>query len=307
MNTAGGNSNLRPFSAAEARAAGWTSHRLRSANYRRIFHGIYAPAKLPDSPELRARSALLLAPLGSHVSHSTAARVWGIPVPACSTEHITVRRKKDRRRTGGITFHVLPQARSVTQRNVRLSTPEQTFVDMACTLELVDLVVAGDGIVSAGLASLDRLRDYAAQWSGHGAMKARQGAELVRAQVESPMETRMRLLLAFAGFPELRVNATVVGSDGRNRRLDLSADSVKLAIEYDGRHHIDREPQWEADLRRREQLEQDGWRVIIVTAKDLYRSPGELLDRIHAAALSLGLPGTPRDLRPQWRSHFAGR
>lgn len=83
----------------------------------------------------------------------------------------------------------------------------------------------------------------------------------------------MRLALIDAGLPEPLVNIAVYdASGGWVARPDLAWPEVKTAVEYDGAHHRD-QPQWVRDLRRRECLEDAGWRVLVATAHDLGSLP----------------------------------
>jgi hypothetical protein len=79
---------------------------------------------------------------------------------------------------------------------------------------------------------------------------------LVRERVDSPMESRLRMLIVLAGLPEPRVNVTYGEEDGLVlRRYDLSWPEVRVIVEYDGRHHVERVEQWESDLERREAID----------------------------------------------------
>ena len=89
---------------------------------------------------------------------------------------------------------------------MRLSSPEQTFVDVASLVPLVDLVVVGDHLVRHGLVTLDRRRDLCAASNQPGATAARATVSSVRERVDSPMETRLRMLIVLAALPEPRVN-----------------------------------------------------------------------------------------------------
>jgi very-short-patch-repair endonuclease len=53
--------------------------------------------------------------------------------------------------------------------------------------------------------------------------------------------------------------------------------ALKLIIEYDGRQHAMNSAQWQRDLKRREELDALGWRIIVVTAADLYDAPSKCL------------------------------
>lgn len=76
--------------------------------------------------------------------------------------------------------------------------------------------------------------------------------------------------------------------------------------EYDGRQHIERVDNWESDLDRREGIDDDGWRIIVVTSRGIYREPGRTVQRIWRVLRSRRLPGMPARPRDAWRPHFPG-
>jgi hypothetical protein len=85
------------------------------------------------------------------------------------------------------------------------------------------------------------------------------------------METRMRLLIVLAGLPEPQVNFILRVANGKWRwRFDLCYPEYKLINEYDGRHHAFDTEQWMHDLERREWLDQDGWRIVVVVSEELH-------------------------------------
>jgi hypothetical protein len=107
----------------------------------------------------------------------------------------------------------------------------------------------------------------------------------MRDGVDSPMETRLRLLIVFAGMPEPTVNVIVRGEDGSWRmRFDLCYLDQRLIVEYDGRKHADSTEQWERDIYRREELDQMDYRLLIVTSRGVYSEPQRTLERVRDAA-----------------------
>ncbi len=116
------------------------------------------------------------------------------------------------------------------------------------------------------------------------------------------METRLRLLIVHAGLPEPAINRDVIGRHGGwLARPDLSYPDWKIAIEYDGdRHRVDSR-QWRRDIARRENLEADGWIVLVITAVDVYQRPAPTLMRIVSALDRRGCPDLPRRLGDDWR------
>lgn len=298
----------RPFSRAEALAQGVAPDELRGPRFRSLLRGVYVAADVPITAEIRAQAALVPFGPGSRVSHATAARLYGIPVSLDPAEHVTVARQQDRRRRGGLRCHVGDA--DVPTRVVDslvASAPEQVFVELAGDLPLVELVVAGDFLVRRGLKRR-RLTDHCAGATGRGAAQARAAAAFVRERVDSPMESRLRMLIVLAGLPEPEVNLTYGDEHGLAlRRYDLSWPAARVVVEYDGRHHIERIEHWESDLARREQIDDDGWRTLVVVSKDVYRTPHVTLDRIHRVLRARRLPGVPRALRDDWSRHFPGR
>ena len=88
------------------------------------------------------------------------------------------------------------------------------------------------------------------------------------------METRLRMLLVLAGLPEPQVNircATSMAS--RSVATTWCWPDVRVIVEYDGRHHVEREESWEADLDRRETIDDSDWRILVVTSRGVYREP----------------------------------
>ena len=94
----------------------------------------------------------------------------------------------------------------------------------------------------------------------------------------------MRLLMVLGGLPEPQVNYILRELNGDwSQRLDLCYPELKLIVEYDGRHHSEVRANWLKDIKRREALERDGWRVVIVTAEGLYDEPLDTLQRVRLA------------------------
>ncbi|KRA29674.1 MULTISPECIES: DUF559 domain-containing protein [unclassified Nocardioides] len=253
---------------------------------------------------LLARAALLPFGDAARGSHSTAARAWRLPVPIDPDEHVTVPTAAERRSRAGVRCHVDPDGRSVVVDGIRVSALPETFVELAQKLPLVDLVVVGDAMVRR-MIGLDELRRHCADASGPGAAQARAALAFVRSRVDSPMETRLRMLIVLAGLPEPQVNLTVGDPlTMARRKYDLSWPEVRLVVEYDGRQHVDRVDQWESDLERREAIDDDGWRIIVVVARGIYARPDQTLSRIHRLLVERGHPDVPRRMSEAWRAHF---
>ena len=299
----------RPFTRADAVAAGVSPAMLRGSRFRRVFRGVYVCRDLPDSPLLELDAALLVLPAKAAGSHLSAAAVFGLPVRRFDRVHVVVRRGWLESRIDGICVHEARRAREIVgHRGYRVTSPARTFVDLADLLALVDLVVVGDAIVRLGLCSPERLCAEAATARTRRSLLARRAAVLVRPRVDSPMESRLRLLLVLAGLPEPRTNVDVRADDGLwLARPDLSYPELRIAIEYDGRHQLLDDEQWAHDIGRKEALDRRGWRVIVVTARDLNREPDSTIRRVLDVLHERGHPSAPLHPGAGWRAHFAAR
>ncbi len=298
-----------PFNRAEARSAGISGKQLRSGRYQRLFYDLYVSAEIAVTPALRARAVLKVCPTGSQVSHSTAAELWGAIVPSQPLTHLSCPQPGGRTERTGVSCHRLSAHAGVVKfRGLRVSSPEQTFIDLACGLPLVDLVVLGDSLVRAKRTTVDRLLSAVSAWRGWGSRPAQRAVRFVREGVDSPIESRLRMLIVLAGLPEPQVNRIIWDDSGNwEKRFDLCYPDLMLVIEYDGRQHAQSDDQWGRDLDRREDLDGDGWRLIVVRSKGIYVEPQRTLDRIADAMRSRGATNVPPRLRDEWRSHFPAR
>lgn len=281
-----------PFRRADARAAGVADKILRTTAYQRLFHDTYLCSSVPVTTAVRAAAALSrIGEPGAYASHHTAAELWGIPVPEDGLVHVTAPRGERRNRCRGVITHQpLEQAECVTVRNgVRVSTPEQVFCELAAAgVGLVDLVVAGDAMLKAKRATQKALKRAVEGMTGCGVRLARRALGYLRTGVDSPMESRLRMLLVLAGFPEPQVNVILRDVDGEwSRRFDLCYRALKLIIEYDGDQHGDLENR-DSDHHRREELERLGYTIVSVTSLGIYRDPAKTLRRVGDALRRAG-------------------
>ncbi|MET0692856.1 MAG: hypothetical protein ABWY56_02940, partial [Propionibacteriaceae bacterium] len=236
-----------PFTRREALAAGIPVDQLAGPRYHKLFHGLYLAASVKITVAERAKAALKISPVGSFVSHHTAVSLWGGWTPDTPDTHISVPHDLPRSRRQGIRLHrASSPVPPITYRGLLVSPPMQTFLEMAAAgSSLVDLVVLGDSLVKAKRFTPPELEETVASWVGAGGALARRAAHLVRDGVDSPTESRLRMLIVLAGLPEPEVNVIIRLAGGEwARRFDLSYPHLKLIIEYDGRQHAEDSQQW---------------------------------------------------------------
>lgn len=295
----------KPFTYREGRDAGISARTLQSAEFRQIAWGIYVHSRVTVDGLTEARAIKRALPDHAFVSHLTAARLWGAVVPHTPHLHASVPRGHHRSSRTHLVVHSSTRD-PVTFRGLRVTSGVDTFLDCATLLDLVDLVILGDGLVKKGRTTTERLVAACAAARGRGARRAREAAALVRSGVDSSMETRARLLRVLSGLPELETDIRFHDEQGiLLRRLDAGDRKTRTAVEYDGRHHIERKETWEADIGRREEFEDQHWRIVTLVSKDIFTTPGATVERLRRIFRERGIPpGRPRD---DWRRHFSER
>jgi len=102
-----------------------------------------------------------------------------------------------------------------------------------------------------------------------GIAQLRRVLDLAEPLAESPMETRLRLVLVLGGLPRPRAQVPLYDEGGRFLgRPDLYYPDHRLGIEYDGGTHRD---SLADDDRRQNRLLDAGHRLLRFTAQDINR------------------------------------
>jgi hypothetical protein len=287
------------FTLAEARAVGVSQKRTRADDLEIPFRGVRAVAGDEREVSRLVRGYAARMPAGHFFSHTTAAQLLGIPLPQRAALdaplHVsTVAPERAPRMTGvhGHTVSVRPDLWIVD--GLAVTSPVATWCDLAITLGLDDLIAAGDYLLGTlrPPATMIELTNAVDHRHGHrGTLRLRQALTWVRPRVESRQETRLRLLILRAGFPEPDTNVYLPLRPGRKRvRGDLVYLEYRVLLEYDGEQHRTDPAQYARDVERLDDVMADGWRVIRVL-KDTPTS--EILARLDDALRSRG-----------WRPHY---
>ncbi|MGN7199246.1 endonuclease domain-containing protein [Arthrobacter sp. SAFR-044] len=159
-----------------------------------------------------------------------------------------------------------------------ISTKARTWLDMARQLPLNDLVAMGDELIriprpelegrEGAYSTVEDLRGLVARHPNlQGVVRARQALDLMRVGSDSAPETFLRLAMLDAGLPEPELQVGLRPGDPRAPSADLGFRQRKVAVQYDGGHHL-LEPQRLSDRRRDKAFEAAGWTVIIVDNSD---------------------------------------
>ncbi len=249
-----------------------TPAQLRGPAWRRVVHGVYADATLPDDHGLRARAAALAVPPDVAITGVSAAWLWGARL-ASPDDPIDLVRPPGRRLGSSPQFRVrtsaLPQHDIDRLGDIHVTSPSRTAWELALRLDTADAVAYCDALAALGRIAPAGLAAYLDTRAGeYGCRIARRTFALVDARSESPQESRLRVHLALAGLPppipqyEVRVAGRLLA------RVDLAWPTAKVAVEYDGVWHANA-AQLIHDRRRLNRLQAAGWYVHHVTVRDL--------------------------------------
>jgi hypothetical protein len=299
----------RPFSTREAALLGASAKQLRAADLTIPFRG----TRLPSGPAtLRDRSLALqsVSNAASYVSHSTAARLYGVPLPRRLERderiHLSVPRGIRAPQRPGVIGHSCAPANGespwLDSRGLRISRPARLWLELASQLDLVELVIAGDYLLRGfrerdgshrPFVTTPHLRQAAAEHPSHRHKRViARALELIRERVDSPYETRLRLIVQSAGFPDPVVNVPILDAAGEIiAQPDLRIPGYNVGLEYQGDGHRTDRSQWQRDVVRRRELDEIKWKTIEAVAPDV-RNPMHLLRTLEQELRQRGWTGT---------------
>lgn len=288
------------FAVRDALAAGVDASRLGADDLEAPFHGVRRRREAdasPASPVAQAHAYGTRMPEHEFFSHLTAAALWDIALPPSARSlgvDVSVRSPHRAPRGRGVRGHEV-DVRLISvltlQSGLRVTSPASTWAQLGSVLAEPDLVAVADAIVREprrtderpALARIEQLQAAIDVGRRPGIRRLRRAIARVRPRVDSRTETLLRLLIVDSGLPEPVTGFAVVIGTTVVAQVDLAYPGIRVALEYEGEHHLTDPDQWARDIRRYERLTDAGWRVIRVTKDDLFRHPDQLLHRIRRA------------------------
>ncbi|QIG38925.1 hypothetical protein G5T42_05020 [Microbacterium sp. 4R-513] len=303
------------FTNAEGRRVGLTDAELRRAELARPFHGVRVggTAGRRDGGLIdRCSDLRVVLPADAAFSHLTAARLWGMPLPAGAVEenlHVLTPGSIPVRRAGVVGWVRRDQFDVRLLHGLPVLPPADAWAMLAgmsdsraTRLTREWLVAIGDFLISGrrtkwgrepALASIDDLSDAVGRHgSRRGAASLAWALGRVRRPVDSPPETFLRLGLVAARVPEPIPQPTIATSEG-DRHPDLGYLAERVLLEYLGDVHRTDAATWRKDLTRVQLFQDAGYRVILVGADDVSRDGlPRLAARVRRALR--GTSGSPR-------------
>ena len=271
-----------PFTTDEARNAGLTAGQLRGASWRRIARATYVWKGFEDDDRLvRLRAALKRMPPGSAFSGLTAAWLHGIDVDPCDPiEALTPPDSGVTARSGiRLRRSVLYEGDVTNVRGLPATSMIRTLADVSKQMSLTEAVVIVDAALHSRRVRLEELRSWAGSDNHRqGIRKFRSVIKLAEPRAESPMESRLRMLLILAGLPRPAAQVSIYDRNGRFvGRPDLYYEKEQLGIEYDGASH---RASLAEDNRRQNLLLSAGVRLVRFTGADVMQRSGTVASQV---------------------------
>lgn len=280
-----------PFTLQQAIDAGLTPRQLRSSAWKHLSFNWYCWAGLRVTDEMRLTTIHRGLPQGAAFSGATAARLHGLDVaPPRRPEVIVPPALNIADRIQATVRRVaLPESDLAWRLGFPVTSPLRTAFDLAGRLPLVEGVIAVDMALHRELIDLDTFRSYVqAHMMLPGVVRARRVVRHAEPRSESPMESKLRMLLVLGGLPRPEAQVDLFTEAGAFvGRADLYYRKVSLAVEFDGANHRER---LVSDDRRQNRFQDIGAALLRYTAPDLMERPGAIVAEV-SAALRRGLKG----------------
>jgi very-short-patch-repair endonuclease len=160
-----------------------------------------------------------------------------------------------------------------------MSTRSRTWLDLARHLPLSALICVADQLIRLPRPELEGRNTPFTTPEGlramvdrhgnrQGVVRAREALDLMRIGADSAPETLLRLAMLDANLPEPQLQIKLRADDPSSPSADLGYRERRVAIQYDGGHHLEAE-QILSDRRRDKAFKAAGWTVLTFGKDDL--------------------------------------
>lgn len=271
-----------PFLGSEALVGGLVNrHQLRT-RFRTVFPDVYLARESEASLQDRIAAAWLWSHREAVIAGLSAAAMHGARWISDDAA-VELIHANPRPPTGVVTRRELLHSDEVQLMDGRpVTTPARTAFDLGRRGSLSSAVARLDALVRATKLEVDDVLAVAARHPGvRGLRQLESALDLVDRGAESPQESYLRLVLIRGGLPRPKTQVPVYADDGTVvAYLDLGWPELMVGVEYDGDHHRTDRRQYVRDIRRRDLVEDLGWRLVRVVAED---HPTDILRRARRA------------------------
>lgn len=281
-----------PFRGSEARALGVTRSRLRSSLWRPLSRDLFVAADAEDTQDLYVAAAQLLMPPDAVISGFAAARAYGIDIAPNALEPVDIITPGNwvpaHRNIVRPHRAPLPEEDIAEVNGVPVTSALRTLYDLARCHDVVEAVVAVDAFWHAGLVTPPELLAYADDRRWPDGARLRKAVSLADPGAESPMESRLRMVLTCDALPRPVTQYKIPdGFGGTIAEVDVAFPPFPVGAEYDGRVHLEDRVRVR-DLRRHNRIRSAGWTVFPYCAADYYHRQHVIRRQVIEAVRSAG-------------------
>ena len=273
------------------------SARMSGGRWARADVGVYRLVGPPESWEQRLLAVILSVGEGAAATHLAAARLHGMPGFGWATPEVTMPRGLEHRRPA-IRLHTssdLDRCRIVRIAGIPTTDVDRTLLDLARYVgdhRLLSSIEWARRTDQVTWSSLIRTLARHARRGRAGVRRLRRviAANVHRAEItDSDFELLLLTLLVEHGLPEPVLHHRVELGGRFLAEVDLAYPELGIAIEADGRVHLDEEVR-ERDLPRQNDLVLHGWTVLRFTWKRFVERPELVVAEIRAARTAAKRP-----------------
>jgi len=266
---------------SDVRAAGGSaacaSNRVRAGTWSQADVSVYQLTGAPASWEGRVLAPLLAIGGPALASHLTAAALHSVPGFGRGTPEISVHTSTD-----------LDRCERVVVDGVPVTDVARTLLDIGRLVGDRRLLRAIEWARREGKVDWPTLISTLARHARRGRPGIRRLRRVIVANVErdeitdSDFELLVLALIAEAGLPTPVLHHRVLDGERFVAEVDLAYPALQIAIELDGRVHLDADVH-ERDVARQNDLVLAGWTVLRFSYERYRRRPEQVVAEIRAA------------------------
>jgi very-short-patch-repair endonuclease len=261
-------------------SSGIIRQKLNSGQWVRVYRSVYRDTAVPRSGHQDLRAAHLATAGHGVASMLSAAWLWELLRKLPAQPELSIRRGARDCRIPGVTVHYVSDldiSQTTSRRNIPVTNPLRTLVDLAGSATTQTLTAAVDAALATRLVTVAGLSAELERLAHRG----RPGIEAFRrhllergfagAPAPSVLESKMcRLLAALdVSMPSIEFRTDADGA----YRLDFAWPEIWLAIEVDGYLYHSTPEHKERDEDRRNRLQRQGWKLQVYNWRQVCREP----------------------------------
>jgi predicted transcriptional regulator of viral defense system len=255
--------------------------RVQGGRLHVLHRGVYAVGHRAVTRDGHRLAAVLAGGRGAVLSHRSAAALWGIRETARRDVEITAPRGCRRPGIEGHDIRLAPDEVTV-RRNIPVTTPARTLLDLAATLNEHQLARAAERAESLRLTSPTSLEALAARYPRRPGVPAIRALNVTDTPTRSVLERRFLSLLDAENLPRPLVNAPAELPNADDPEADITWRDQRLIVELDGFETHSTRAASERDRARDRALQAQGWRVIRITWRQLQEEPQTIAAQLNA-------------------------